>query len=255
MSKVPSSCEIRWLAIKQHDLTMIYINLFARAIVTELTPLVEETDSTKCAYFFAGKWGRGGSWSPRAPSQSPLMLKALTAAAANNSLQLWHSALLTSTWRLGDPHPGAISAAVWRAFSSQDQQACFSFGSFNMSSFQSDRQGLLIQSLKLQATPNPILPRPHHPTVSVSLLPPYQKAVEYRFVIRGGRAMKGIKWCGFGSLPSKIIARQTDSPGVFWSGVRGQGMLPRVSQLSHVRVRAISTALQSERFNPHSQGN
>lgn len=39
MSKVPSSCEIRWLAIKQHDLTMIYINLFARAIVTELTPL------------------------------------------------------------------------------------------------------------------------------------------------------------------------------------------------------------------------
>lgn len=38
MSKVPSSCEIQWLAIKQHNLTMIYINLFARAIVTAPTP-------------------------------------------------------------------------------------------------------------------------------------------------------------------------------------------------------------------------
>lgn len=43
MSKVPSSCEILWLAIKQHNLMMININPFARAIVTELTP-----------------WGRGG---------------------------------------------------------------------------------------------------------------------------------------------------------------------------------------------------
>lgn len=161
MSKVPSSYEIRWLAIKPHNLIIIYINLFARAIVTERTPW-EGRDSTQCAYLIAGKWGQGGSWSPRAPSQSPLMPKAQTAAAAS-TLPLWPSALSTSTWRLGDPHPGAISATVWRAFSGQDQQARFSFGSFNMSSFQSDQLGHLIQPLKLQATPNPILPCPVPP--------------------------------------------------------------------------------------------
>lgn len=112
MPKVPSICEIRWLAIKQHHLMMIYISLFARAIVTAPTPWAQERrDSTKCAYLIAGKWERGGSWSPRAPSQSPLMPKAQPAAAAN-TLHLWPSALLTSTWRHGDLHPGAISARL-----------------------------------------------------------------------------------------------------------------------------------------------
>lgn len=103
MSKLPSSCKVLWLAIKQRDLLRIYISLLARALTTEPAPQdMKGEDSAVCAYLITGKWGPGGSWSPRAPSQPPLLPWTQTATAAS-TLQLWPSVPLTSTWRLGDP--------------------------------------------------------------------------------------------------------------------------------------------------------
>lgn len=157
-------------------------------------------------YLIAGKWGQDGSWSPRAPSQPPFLPRVQTAAAAH-TLQLWPSALLMSTWSLGDSHRDVILATVWRTFSSQDQEAHFSSGSFTISSFRSGLQGHCMQTLMLQATPNPILscpalPLPIPTTMSLFLPPPYS------FLSWVSRTMLGIHWCVFGSLPPNTIASQ-----------------------------------------------
>ena len=159
-------------------------------------------DSSMHAYLIPGKWGRGGSWSPRGPSQPPLPPWAQTTTAPN-TLLLWPSALLTSTWRLGDPPPhlGAFLATVQRAFSSQDPDAHFSSGSFTMNSFQGwVNKGHLMQFRMLQATPNPALPCPAL-AVSLSLVPPLQKAVGHSFVLWWGRALLGIHWVGVALSP------------------------------------------------------
>lgn len=191
-------------------------------------------DSSMHAYLIPGKWGRGGSWSPRGPSQPPLLPWAQTTTAAN-TLLLWPSALLTSTWILGDPPPhlGAFLATVQRAFSSQDPDAHFSSGSFTMNSFRLGQQGAshAIPDASGNPQPCPALPCPTL-AVSLSLVPPLQKAVGHSFVLWWGRALLGIHWSGCGSLSqTQLLDRQ---PRSLLVRSRGSEQLPRAGSATGV---------------------
>lgn len=170
---------------------IIYVNLVIGAIVTEPVPQSTrgKTLNWVCV-FIAGKWEPGGSWSPRAPNQPPLLPRARTAAAAN-TLPLWPSALLTSTWSLGDPYR-VISQLLSKKPSPVKTKKHISplAASLGVPSCQACR-GISCKLWRFRHPPTPSCPALHGPTptMTMSLLLPYQKAVWHSLVIWGGRAM------------------------------------------------------------------
>ena len=144
MSKIPSSCKILWLAIKQHDLMMIYINFITGALVTELIPqgIWGGRLSHVCVSHYR-KMRTRRELEPKVPKP------ASPSALGPNSNSSQHPATVTfspidvhveTRW---PPILGAVLATVQRAFS-QDQEAHFSSGSFTMSLFRSGQQGHLL---------------------------------------------------------------------------------------------------------------
>ena len=125
------------------------------------------------------------------------------------------------------PHLGAaILATVQRAFSIQDPEAHFSSGSFTMSSFRLGRQGA--SSLDAQAAPQPC-PALSHPSCVLVPATTLSKSSGTFFCAPMRYSCVGNPLMWVWLSPPGTTARQTDGPGVFWSGVRGQSMLPSVS--------------------------
>lgn len=177
MSKIPSSGKLLWLAIKQHDLTMIYINFITGAVVTELVP--------------QGIWGRRLSHAcvshyrkmrTRRELEPKVPKPASPSALGPNSNSSQHPATVTfspvdvhveTRW---PPHPGCCLGHCPKSLQSRPRST-FLLWQLHYEFVPVRSTGAsLMQSLMLQATPNPILPGPT-PGTSISLLPPFQKAV------------------------------------------------------------------------------
>lgn len=163
MSKVPSSCEIQWLAIKQHNLMMIYINLSARTIVTAPTP-----------------WGTGGERLNRVCVSHCRKMRARRElepkgpkpvspyAQGPNSSSSQHPASVTfsppdvhveTRWR----PPWCYLSHCLKSLLRSRPTSAFLLWQLQYEFLPVRSTGASIQSLKLQATPNPILPCPPHP--------------------------------------------------------------------------------------------
>lgn len=224
------------VGIKQRDLTIIYVNLVIGAIVTEPVPQSTrgKTFNWVCV-FIAGKWEPGGSWSPRAPNQPPLLPRAWTAAAAN-TLPLWPSALLTSTWSLGDPYrvisqllskkpsPVKTKKHISPLAASLGVPSCQACGASHASSDASD------------------IPRPHPalPCMALPQLWPCPCCRPTKKLYDTLLSSEEVELCGLNSLPSTTIARKTDRQIAQESSSQGSGrrqaMLLSVTMGSATRV-------------------